>query len=269
MNFIPVNDLDRALIAGQRSVTAIPEVYRQLGEGQLFLLIPYQPGMEEGDAVQIQNGMEFPFARLHDEEGQLVPIFTSEERAQEGLAQGKVPPETFFIVSMEAMQVMEVLGKMEMRALVNKSCGTPEFIIPPNLMRDIASGAIFQPVDTSACPCEEKNLTLLDAADYPTDLVQAAFDVMRSHRPFRAAWIFLDPEEVPRAQGGQAYQLLILMDPRDDLLYHEFSMVMAAAVAPGDTLNHGLIDEDDAVYVADIFRQAEPFYLALDFGKKL
>ena len=266
MNSIPMNALDRALVAVQRGPSAMPQLYRELGEGEIFLLIPYRPELELGDAFQLENGMEFPFVILRDEQGEIVPIFSSEERAQEGLARGKVAPNTMHIVSMPALEAMEVLGKVGFRAVLNKSCTTPQFIIPPDLMRDIASGEVFQPVGLANEEVEYA-LDRLDPADYPTTLVQAAFEVLRQHRNFRAVWIFHSPAGAALAPSGRGYQFLLLMDPRDEAIYHEFNLVMAAAADRADDIGHGLVDETDPVYIADLFRQAEPFYLAVDFAQ--
>jgi hypothetical protein len=266
MSSVPLNDLDRALVAVQRGPSAMPQLYRELGEGEIFLLIPWRPDLELGDAFQLKNGMAFPFVRLQDEEGEIVPIFSSEARAQEGLERGKVPPNTMFIVSMPAIQVMEVLGKVGFRAVVNKSCTTPQFTVPPDLMRDIASGKVFEPLPVEHDEIEVA-LDLLDPADYPTGLVQAAFEVLRKYRNFRAVWIFRSPRGAAVAPSGRGYQFLLLMEPRDDAIYHEFNMVIAAAGSREDDIGHGLVDETDPVYIANLFRQAAPFYVATDFAQ--
>ncbi len=265
-DFIPTNDLDRALIAVQRSRAAVPDLYRQLAEGDLCLLMPYQPELEN-EALVLENGMEFPFVRLSDEEGDIVPIFSSSERAEEGTARGNVPPRTYLIGSMPARQVMEILGQTNLRAIINKSCSTPQFIIPPDLMREIASGELLEPLPEGAT--ETAALTLLDPADYPTDLIQPVFEFCRQHRQYRAAWIFDSPAGRAKvaATGGRAYQLLFLMDPRDRVVHHDLNMVIAAAVTEGDDVTHGQVDETDPVYIAEIFSVAGPFYVAADFAQ--
>ncbi len=266
MSFTTLNDLDQALVAVQRGASAMPQLYRALGEGELFLLIPTRPDLELGDAVELKNGMEFPFVMLQDEEGEIVPIFSSEERAQEGLARGKVAPDTLLIVSMPAIQVMEILGRIGLHAVINKSCTTPQFDLPPDLMQDIANGKVFQPLPLEDDEIEVA-LDLLDPADYPTTLVQAAFEVIRKHRNFRAAWIFRSPRGEAVAPSGRGYQFLLLMEPRDSVIYHELNLVMAAARDLEDDISHGLVDEADPVYIANLFRQAEPFYVAADFAQ--
>ncbi len=265
--FIPTNDLDRALIAAQRTTAAMPDFYRRLSEGDLYLLVPYDPEVVD-EEIEIKNGLEFPFAMLKDEEGEVVPIFSSSERAEEGLTRGKVPPSTFLVGCMPAVQVLEVLGKMNMRAVLNKSCTTPQFTIPPDLMRDLASGEVLEPLPEGET--EEIALNRVDPADYPTDLVQPVFEYCRRHKQYRAAWIFQSPVGAAKvaANGGRGYQLTFLMDPRDRIVHHDLNLVIAAALSESkDDVAHGLLDERDPVAVADLFRQAQPFYLAADFAQ--
>jgi hypothetical protein len=50
-------------------------------------------------------------------------------------------------------------------------------------------------------------------------------------------------------------------------VHHEVNMVLAALRSELNVeIDHGMVDETDPVYIADMFRQAKPFYLAADFG---
>ena len=265
--FIPVNHLDRALVAAHRSPSAMPELCRQLTQGELFLLIPYDPEMEEEDCIQLVNGMEVPFLRQGEGESEVVLIFSSQDRAQEGMRRGKVPPGTIRIVSMTAIQALEVLGKAGLPALVNKSCATPQLILPPQLMLAIASGEVFHSSKVTAAEIEEVALRLLDPADYPTDLIQPAFEILRKHRQFRAAWIFTRPPVATTSPPHPIYQFIILMDPRDDHIYSEFNLVMSTSHGPEVEVYHSRIDGSDPVYVAKFFQRAHPFSVAADFGR--
>jgi len=269
--FIPVNDLDRALVAAHRSPSAMPELCRQLTQGELFLLIPHHPEFAENDQIQLVNGMEMPFLRIAEGEGEgegeVVLIFSSEERAQEGLRRGKVPPGTCRIVSMTAIQALEVLGTVGLPAVVNKSCAMPQLILPPEFMLGIATGQVFRLSKVALAETEEVTLRLLDPADYPTDLVQPAFEILRKHRQFRAAWILTRPPVAATSPPGHTYQFIILMDPLDDGIYSEFNLVMSTAHRPEVEVYHSVIDNSDPVYIAKLFGHAHPFYVAADFGR--
>jgi len=266
--FNPLSDLDRALVAAHRSPSGLPELCRQLTQGKLFMLIPHHPEFEENDQFELVNGMQVPFVIQPEAKGgEVVLIFSSQERAQEGMHRGKVPPGTYRIVSMAAIQAMEVLGKVGLRALVNKSCAMPQLILPPELMRDIASGKVFHSSNVNSREMEEVNLRLLDPADYPTDLIQPAFEILRKHRQFRAAWIFTQPPTTTESTARRCYHFILLMDPLDDAVYNDFNLVLAGSHGPEVEVYHSPIDESDPVYVAKFFRRAHPFYVAADFAQ--
>ena len=139
---IPLNDLDRTIIALRKSKAPLPEFMRNLGEGELWFLIPWHPEVEDTD-MELKNGMPLPFSMLQDKEGAVVPLFSSFERAQEAMEKHQIPERTYSIAAMQAMAVLQVLGYAKLRAVVNKGCKTGEVTIGPDLMRDVANGSAF------------------------------------------------------------------------------------------------------------------------------
>ncbi len=264
-DFIPPNALDRAVMALQKSDSATPEFYRQLADGTLWFLVPYHPEVENS-VLQLKNGSPLPFVRVKDQVGQVVPIFSSEERVNEGLKNGRVGPKTFSPASMPARQLLEVLGKVNIHAIVNKGCSTGSLVIPPDLMRALADGTALAPRAMSSGEAKQVTLTILNPADYPTNLVQPVFEVIRKHKNFRAAWIFGPPASAsPSAR--KVYYLLILMDPRDSILFHDLNMVVQAARSDSFDVEMSLADEKNPQYIASVFKQASPFYVAVDYVK--
>ena len=262
-SFTPVNDLDRAIMAVQRSRAALPDLFRLLIRGDLWFLIRHHPELE-GEVMELKNGSPLPFALLEDGQGVVVPLFSSGERLDEGLKNGHVPPRTYLAGTMPAVQVLEILGKAELRAVLNKSCATGQVTIPVNLMRDLADGSALTPAPGDGPP-ERALLKKLDPADYPTDLIQPTFEFMRRHKNFRAAWILGFAEAEPEPADGHGYHLLFLMDPRDDGVFHDLNLIVQAAHAKTDDVRLGLLGEKDANYIAKVFREAAPFYIAADF----
>jgi hypothetical protein len=256
------NDLDRAIHALNRSKSALPEAFRQLAEGELRALMPYHPELE-GTEFQIQNGSPFNFVRFKDEEGEVVALFSSEARAEEALKKGDVPDNTFCVAAMPARQMLEVLGAMNMRVVVNRSCATGAMTLPADLMRDLASGKVLEPLSMKTGKTRERALNLIDPADYPTDLLQPLFEVLRADRKFRAAWVLRDPE--PTLDGGVHYAFLVLMDPRDEVLAHDFNLVLQSACKKPDDSSFSFMDETDEACIESILKQAAPFYRAPDF----
>jgi len=76
---------------------------------------------------------------------------------------------------------------------------------------------------------EHGKLKILNPADYPTDLIQPVFELLRRHKNFRAAWIFGATDAKPQPASGRGYQLLLLMEPRDAVIFHDLNMTVAAA----------------------------------------
>ncbi len=255
------NDLDRAIHALTKSAAELPEVFRRLREGELCALMPYHPEVVDTQ-MQIQNGSPFQFIMTKDEEGEAVLLFTSEMRAEESLKVGKVPPNTYCTAKMAARQMLEILGAMKMRALLNRGCTTGCFEMPPDMMRDLASGAALQPQPLRR-QSEQRVLNKIDPAEYPTDLIQPLFELLRKRAQFRAAWILRRPEAT--SAGGEHYQIMLLMQPRDEVAVHDFNLVLVAACEEPDAVSFGLLDENDRAYTQALLKEVRPFYAAPDF----
>jgi hypothetical protein len=208
--------------------------------------------------VEIKNGAPFPFARFQSEKGETVVAFTSVERAQEGLAKGKVPDREYVIGSMPALQALEVIGKMKFSLTLNKSCATGEVRLPADLLRNLADGTALKPLPASG-QVENITLKIMDPADYPTGVVQDSFELFRRHAAFRAAWIFT------RSDQPKAYYLILVMQPRDATLFHDFNLVAASAAGKKHPVHAQLADENDAGQIAVLFNAGRPFYQAVDY----
>ena len=259
------NELDRAIHALGKSTAALPEIYRQLTEGELCALMPYHPEVD-GETIAIQNGSPFNFVRLQDAEGEVVPIFSSEERAEESLTAGKVPPNTFCTATMKSRDLLEILGKMNMQALLNKGCSTGTFVLPPDMMRDLASGEALKPANATGERVEH-TLRTVEPADYPTDLIQPLFETLRCDGKFRAAWVFRKSE--PTLKAAMHYMLMVVMNPRDAGLEHHFRIVLANTNQSPNEASATFVDENDAACIAVLLKAGPPFYRAPDFEATL
>ena len=259
-----MNELDRAVMAMQRSQAGAPELYRRLILGELSFLLPYHPEMVDGGRMQVQNGSPFPFCVQTEADGrEVVPIFSSAARLEESLRKGDAPPNKFLCGTMPAVQVLELIGKSGLAAVINRGCTTGELTLPADLLCDLASGSIFSPTE----PREAKRaaVVVLDPADYPTDLIQRAFEFIRQHQTFRAAWVFGLPDD-PAAPGApRKYQLLFLMAPQDAKLFHDLNLALHCSPPKGVQFDLGLVNETDKVQVMTLFAKAQPFHLAQDF----
>ena len=258
--FTAHNDLDRAIMAVIRSQAAMPDFCRELIKGEVWFLMPRRPG-EEDELIELKPGSPLPFVILGDAQGPVVPIFSSAARLDESLKNNRIPGRTYTAGAMPAMQLLAILGQTELRAIINKSCATGEVTIPPETMRGLADGTALKP--HPADKQEERTLQKLDPADYPTDVIQAAFELMRRHRTFRAAWVF--GYAGGEGKPGKGYHLVVLMDPPNDVVFHDLSLVIRAVRRGVDDVQVGLLDGPDTASVAMTFRQAQPFYVAPDY----
>ena len=209
-----------------------------------------------------------PFILVEDSHGPVVPLFSSVARAEEAMERFQLPPRTYSLGTMDAKLVLGILGKGEMRAVVNKGCATGELTIPADLMRDVASGKVFEPMDLDSDePDQRQTLKVLDPADYPTDLIQPLFETLRRYANFRATWVLGFPDEDALPVERRRYQLLVLMEPRDEVVFHEFAMVLGAVRTHIPNVESGLLDETDRTYIAQVFASAEPFFTAVDYTR--
>ena len=117
-----MNDLDRAILALQRSAAATPEFYRQLAQGDLWFLVRYHPEIE-GEKIELKNGAPMPFILFKVRGGgSAVALFSSAERVDECLEKSKIPARRYSTGSMPARQMLEILGAQKLTAVVNQGC---------------------------------------------------------------------------------------------------------------------------------------------------
>jgi hypothetical protein len=264
MSDIPVNDLDRAILKLGKSKSALPEFMRQLGTGELWALVPWHPEVE-GECIELKNGAPFPFSMLEDKEGTIVPIFSSRERLRECVKKLRVPARTYSYGSLEARVMLQVLGGSGLRAVVNRMCKTGEVTIEADMMRDVADGSAF--ATTEPEPTTSIKMQILDAADYPTNLIQPLYELFRQHACIRAAWIFGRQVSESEPPGGRGYKLLVLAEPRDAAVLHDANIVAQNSKGEMNEVFMGTVPDNDGTYTAQLFSSAEPFYVAADYER--
>ena len=265
---VPTNDLDRALMALAKSKSALPRFMRELGKGKLWFVTPFHPEIIGGQ-VELEDGMRSPFMELTDAEGPYVPVFSSFERLEESLRFSKVPENSVAAASMEALLVLDLLGKMELRATLNRGCKTGGMCLQADMMRDVADGSALKPVEPTG-EIRNQTLKIIDPADYPTDLLQPVFEILRQHRNFRAVWVLEHERTEEDGTDKRHFEFTIHMDPRDAAITHDFSLVLAnAASATGHEADSGFLDETDPETIASLWRQVEPFHIAPDHRRPI
>jgi hypothetical protein len=253
------NELDRHIWRVQKDKSAVLPFFRSLLSAELDVLMPYQNELE-GETLRIENGAPFPFALFDSPEGKYVVGFTSPERADEGMKAGKVPPNTFLSCVVNGRELCEMVGVMNFSLVLNKSCPTGEFRMNDALLRDLANGEALRA--TSPDHTDKMTLHQVDPAHYPTDIIQAAFQKMRQHSAFRAAWLLAQHDE-----KEWWYVLMTLINPPDDQLRHELDLVVQLARSKSDlAVRTAQLDLGNPENVTGAFRQfPDTFYTAPGF----
>ncbi len=256
---LPMNELDQTIAAMVRSRAAFPDFLRAIVKGDLCFLRNYHVGVEDEPLV-IKKGEIFPLALLEDADGKFTPLFTSEARAEEGMRAGNVPMLTYLPGTLPAKQLLGMLGVTSFGAIINKGCVTGEIAIRAELIRDLASGKVLKPTENDPIPNITGTMKALDPADYPTELVQNAFDFMRRHKNFRAAWIWLLD-----AAGRTGYTTGVVMDPPDAVLFHDFNLALHAGLSRDYGSHIVVLDKKRTAEFEQVLKLSSPFYTAPDY----
>jgi hypothetical protein len=259
MNLPPEwNELDRHIWRAQKDKSAILPFFRSLLSAELDVLVPYQNELE-GEALRIENGAPFPFTLFDSPKGKYVVAFTSPERADEGMKAGSVRPNTFLSCVVNGRDLCEMVGVMKFSLVLNKSCQTGEFRMNDPLLRDLASGEALR---SAPAPTAKMTLHQVEPAGYPTDIIQAAFQKMRQHSAFRAAWLLAQHDE-----KEWWYVLMAYINPPSDQLRHELDLVVQLARSKADlAVRTSQLDLGNPDNVIGAFRQfPDTFYTAPGF----
>jgi hypothetical protein len=142
----------------------------------------------------------------------------------------------------------------------NKGCATGKIAINADTIREIASGRLFQPTENDPSTQKTGTVTALDPADYPTDMVQRAFEFMRRHKNFRAAWVFRETET-----SRPGYVIGVVMEPHDAALYHDFNLTVHLMHSLDYDTYLMLLDEKSRAAHREMMEQTTPFYTAPDY----
>src|SRR5688500_3845476 len=80
----PTNDLERAMQVAARGPHGYPELFRQLLAADLTVIMPGHSGME--GVLHVREGHRITVILWTTEEEEVVPVFTSPERAREAIS---------------------------------------------------------------------------------------------------------------------------------------------------------------------------------------
>lgn len=256
-----MNELDRCIKAMGRSQAVFPDFCRAVIKGELWFLRPFHVGIED-EPIVVKKGEVFPLALLPDEDGNFSPVFSSEARAEEGMRHGQVPALTYWLGSMPAKQLLALFGGTPFGMVFNKGCATGEIAINADTIRELVSGRLFQLTENDPSLQKTGTMTAMDPADYPTDMVQRAFEFMRRHKNFRAAWVLKATKT-----GRPGYVIGVLMEPYDAVLYNDLDLVVRSGYILDYDAYLALLDEKSPTDHRELMEQTPPFYTAPDYQR--
>jgi hypothetical protein len=253
----PQNDLERALWAVSRGPEGYPELFRQLRESMVTFLMPYHPEWV-GD-IPIENGTAITFAVWKNADGPQIPLFTSLERAETALQATGARNNQYGVAEMKGEWLFGAIAGQKLPAVLNPACGTPHLSLDVRAARKLADGSILE-MDKGQ---EEKGrIKIVDAADYPTDLLQPVFKFLRGKPEVRAAWLFYRLEKDDSKQRYYVFGLLVRGD--SEAVKSELSVVIRHAKKSRRGFGVTALDPNQPE-MKKVLAKFPPFYAAPDY----
>lgn len=250
----PLNDLERALVGGLRAENH-PALYRLLRESDLVCLTPYHP-----EFVGKAHG-HLPRLNVWKQRGvKLVPVFTSEQRAEEALQTLRMSANSYAFCIAKGVQIFGTIAAMKLGCVLNPTHEVGSEMAPEGV-RQLADGSMLKPLLGVSQTLQVKALT---PAEYPIDLVQPLFNFLRLRPEVRAVWIFqrLLYENGPPAPDEYSFGFLAEGDIEN--LKQEFMVVALAARAPKMRFTVCTLNLKEP-WVAGVVANYTPFYAAPDY----
>ena len=255
----PSNDLERALAGAMRGPQGYPELFRQLRESELTFLMPYHPEME--GVMELQNGDEFNLTFWKNGEEQVIPLFTSGERAQQALESIGEKDRPCCIAEMEGETLFRILQNYKTKVVINPALNPGGLHLDANAVRMLADGSILHPI--TGREQAHGRVKIMDPADYPTDFIQPLFEFLRQRKEVQAAWIFeTPPHEKETAECHYVFGLLAV--DAEEQLEQDFVVVAQNARPKGVQFGVVMLDPRDGPQ-AGIIAKCLPFYASPGF----
>lgn len=257
----PANDLERAFVAASRSQSALPTFYRLLQESVLWFLMPYHPELELG-TMQIEPGKEMAFESFMMRDGQMVPVFTSEQQLRYALRVRKESARSFAVANLRGETLFQILAQQPQPVIINAHSELGEFLMEQGAVKSLGDGSVLRPLLNAGGEPDggggyEAQLTILDVADHPTSLVQPVFEFIRQHDVFRTAWVF--GLGAPQAWDRRSYQLAIWMERRDAAMEQDLGVVLMNLKNGGQEFEVMIMNNSD-IEKLEWTRHVPPFF---------
>lgn len=137
---IPMNDLDRAILAFHADATLLQPVLDALlagTEGHLYALIPYHPELINEERTLCQAYAQCVMSAENGHSAMF--IFSSEERTREFCAFQKTPTRKFLVTRTASRELLGICARNGVYARINAGCSTGTMALPPALLAQLAA----------------------------------------------------------------------------------------------------------------------------------
>lgn len=248
MAFVPVNELERLLVAAAIDPAARPAFYRGITQHELFVIT--EGPKTEGEQRFVADENTSLQIRTIELDGKLhAPVFTSVERVS-----AVVPKEVGFV----AMKGDAVLSMFRGKDLVMNPGAEYGKILTAPEVEGILDGSIFSPQET--LEVGGKEILLGQPKDYPQHITDALSRLFARSRDVRAAYL---------AQGfiadiDKSPHTLIGVEVRGDWrkVVEDAGVVVRAVTKPREIVDFVQMRPDAADTINDYMqRQTTPFYV--------
>lgn len=247
IEFEPVNELERLLVAAANDAAARPAFYRGLLKQDLFIITEgRKPQRPEVRTLQADESIQL--RQLEIDGKPHTPIFTSERRIS-----AVVPSEVGFF----AMKGADLLGIVRGSYLVMNPGGGYGKTFTPDEVESILNGSIFQP---SAQPDHSgKKILLGQPANYPSHIVEPLKRYFAKNRAIKSAYL---AHALIEASGEVPHTVIGLdVDGPWEPAMHEAGVVARESVKPGEIVDFVPMTGTGSGVIGDYMRQkTQPIY---------
>jgi len=249
------NPLEHALSVAARGSQGYPELFRQLLKSHLLILIPHAPAMDD---LRPGERLTVSLWKCGDEE--VVPVFTSVERAAEGVAAIGDVEGARWLAGFDGATLFQILRRSNVWVVINAGCGTGELRLGPTMIAKLADGSILRPSVESLSISGPAQV--VQAVDYPIALVDPVFRFLCGCPAVQAAWLL---RMMPAAgENAGIYIFAILAIDATPQLEEDLMIVLDQSHDAEFSCGVLLLDPRHSHHAA-IIHGTVPFYSSLSF----
>jgi hypothetical protein len=245
-DFVPGNELEKALMLAARDPVARPAFLRLLLEANLFFLTP-EPPASEGTSV-LKEDRQVSLVLFEGPSGPFTPCFSSQARVGE-VAQRM--QQTFGVLGLPGQAAFEMLAQGGSQAILNPGFAFGKEFTPEEI-KHLAAGNLGG--GETLTVAQETQVLLGQPSPYPQALVDALGRLFANHPSVEAAYLaqIHDP-----SSGLPPHPIIGLVSSTYDQVVREAGVV-------ANSMASGTVDfiplSGDREGVAGYLYETKPFY---------